>query len=244
MSYTPLLRRIREAKTNYRKRKAILIGKHNFATVRVSNQNVQVQVLKPTKRGDEVLVSAHSRELLKHGWKGSRKSIPACYLTGLLAGTKAPANNVKECVLYTGNRIYSSRMAASVKGLLDAGVNIPVEKETIPSDDRLNGKHIADYAKGLKESDNKLYKSRFSALIKEDFAPEDYPANVERVKSSILGKPLAKVEAKVVTETRKKEVKMDKEPKTKTKTKVSKKSTEKKSAEKKAPKKSKKGEKS
>ena len=94
MSYTPLLRRIREDKTNYRKRKAILIGRYNFTVVRVSNQNVQIQVLTPSKKGDEVLVSVHSRELIKHGWKGSRKSIPACYLTGLLAGTTAIANNV------------------------------------------------------------------------------------------------------------------------------------------------------
>lgn len=212
---------MREDKTNYRKRKAILIGRHNFATVRVSNQNVQIQVLKPSKKGDEVLVSAHSRELIKHGWKGSRKNIPACYLTGLLAGTKALAKNVKQCILYTGNRIYSPRIAASVKGLLDAGVNIPIEQETIPPEDRLNGKHIADYAKDLKESDSQLYKTRFSALVKEGFSPENYSEFVEKTKSSIVGRQPKEV---------KKETEPRKEPKINAKKETEAKKTKKRTA--------------
>lgn len=213
MSYTPLLRRIRENKTNYRKRKAVLIGKHNFAAVRVSNQNAQIQILRATKRGDETLISAHSKELLKHEWKGSRKSIPACYLLGLLAGKKALEKNVKECILYAGDRIFSPRIAASVKGLLDAGMNIPVEEETLPEEDKLSGKRIADYAKELKENDSKLYKSRFSALVKDGFLPENYTEYVAKIKSSILGKEVktevkkVKPEIKVETEAPKKEKK-------------------------------------
>ncbi len=242
MNYTPLLRRIREDKTNYRKRKAILIGKHNFATVRVSNQNVQVQILKSSKKGDETLVSVHSRELIKYGWNGSRKSIPACYLTGLLVGNKALAKNVKECILYTGNRIFSPKIAASVKGMVDAGMNIPIEEETIPPMDRLNGKHIADYAKDLKKSDNQLYTARFSTLIKEHFVPENYAENVERTKSSILGKPLSKEKINAETELKQKEVNAPKETKAPKKPKAK---TPKKSVEKKASKKnSKKGDKS
>lgn len=198
MSYTSILRRIREKKTNYRKRKALLIGKHNFVVPRVSNQNVQIQVSKAEKNGDKIIASAHSKELLKHGWKGSRKSIPACYLTGLLVGKKAVAKNIKECVLYTGRRIYSPRIAACVKGMLDAGLNIPVEEETLPKKDMLSGNHIADYAKDLKQNDNQLYKSRFSAVINEGFVPEDYAELVTKTKSSILGKPAVKeVEEKV-----------------------------------------------
>ena len=195
MSFTPLLRRIREDKTNYRKRKALLIGKHVFATVRISNQNVLVQMVKPGKVGDQVLVSAHSRELTKHGWQGSRKNIPACYLIGLLAGKKAVAKGVKDCVLYAGNRRYAPRIAASVKGVTDAGVNVPVDEETLPPNDRITGKHIADYANALKD-DKEVYKTRFSGLIKEGLAPEDYPEHFDAVKASILGKPVAKKEVK------------------------------------------------
>ena len=197
MSFIPLLRRIREGKTNYRKRKGMLIGRHIFATVRISNENALVQISKPSKVGDEVLVSAHSRELIKHGWQGSRKNIPACYLTGLLAGIKAVAKGVKQCILYTGNRMYAPRIAASVKGLIDAGVNIPVDEETLPAEDRISGKHIAAYANLLK-ADKQVYDARFSGLIKEEFAPESYPDHFNEVKMSVLGKPVAKREAKKV----------------------------------------------
>jgi len=197
MSFTPLLRRIREDKTNYRKRKGILIGKHTFTAVRISSKNALVQILKPSKIGDQVLVSAHSRELIKHGWQGSRKNIPACYLTGLLAGTKAVAKGVKQCVLYTGNRMYAPRIAASVKGLIDVGVSIPVDEETLPSQDRITGKHIAGYANILKDN-KQVYNTRFSGLIKEGFAPESYPDHFNEVKASILGKPVAKKEVKKV----------------------------------------------
>jgi len=192
LSFTSLLRRIREGKTNYRKRKGILIGKNLFATVRISNENVLVQVLKASKKGDQVLVSAHSRELIKHGWEGSRKNMPACYLTGLLAGRRALARDVKECVLYTGNRMFAPRVASCVKGIIDAGLSIPVDKETLPVEDRLTGKHIADYANGLKAKDEQVYSARFSALVKSGFNPESYPEHFEDTKSSILGKPVAK----------------------------------------------------
>ncbi len=197
MSFTRLLRRIRQHKTNYRKRKGILIGKHLFAAVRISNKNILVQILKPSKVGDEVLVSAHSRELIKHGWQGSRKNIPACYLTGLLAGAKAVGKGVKQCVLYTGNRMYAPRIAASVKGLIDAGITIPVDEETLPDQDRIAGKHIADYASLLK-NDNQVYNTRFSGLINVGFVPEGYPDHFSEVKMSILGKPVAKKEVKKV----------------------------------------------
>lgn len=236
MSFTPLLRRIREGKTNYRKRKGILIGKHTFTTVRISNENALVQILKPSKVGDEVLVSAHSRELIKHDWQGSRKNIPACYLTGLLAGTKAVAKGVKQCILYTGNRMYAPRIAASVKGLIDAGVNVPVDEETLPAQDRIAGKHIADYANLLKDN-KQVYDARFSGLITKGFAPESYPDHFNEVKMSILGKPIAKKEvkkvevekaaakevAKIEVPEKKPEAKKEKRPKVATKEKAKKK---------------------
>lgn len=201
MSFTPLLRRIREDKTNYRKRKGLLIGRHTFSAVRLSNENVQVQISKPSKVGDNVLVSAHSRELTKHGWKGSRKNMPACYLTGLLAGTKAAAKGVKEGVLYTGNRKFTPRIAATVKGLIDAGVSIAVGEEALPNEDRISGKHISDYASMLK-GDNQNYNARFSGLLKNGFTPERYQDHFDEVKASILGKQVSRKE--VVKEVREK----------------------------------------
>ena len=118
------------------------MGKRDFITVNITNENTQVQILKPGMTGDKVIASAHSRYLLEKGWKGSRKSVPAAYLTGYLAGKKALGKGAKDAILYTGTRRYTQRMAAALKGIIDAGVQVPASKETFPSDDRINGEHL------------------------------------------------------------------------------------------------------
>jgi len=142
MGYSQILRRIREEKTNYGKRRNLIMGRRDFITVQISNENTLVQIHKPELSGDKVLSSAHSRYLLKKGWKGSRKSISAAYLTGYLAGKKALAQGVNNAVLYTGTRRYTQRIAAALKGVIDAGLQVPADQETFPSDDRITGKHL------------------------------------------------------------------------------------------------------
>lgn len=186
-SYVSIVRRRREGKTNYRKRKAIILSKLPFVSSFISGKNVLVQILSPRIEGDVTLASAHSRELTKFGWMGSRKSISAAYLTGLLAGLKAKVN-VEEAILYTGLRRFvpNSRIAAVVKGLLDAGISIPVDQETLPSEERLRGKHIADYAKYLLEKDKVLYNERFSKLISKTLIPESISEHFEDVRKKII----------------------------------------------------------
>ena len=142
MAYSKILQRIRSEKTNYRKRKIMLMGKSDFITVNITNENTQVQIVKPEIKGDKVLASAHSRFLLKDGWKGSRKNIPASYLTGYLAGKKALSNGVTDAILYSGTRRYTDRMAAALKGVIDAGVKVPADEEAFPADERINGEHL------------------------------------------------------------------------------------------------------
>ncbi|MGQ0795438.1 MAG: 50S ribosomal protein L18 [Nitrosopumilaceae archaeon] len=142
MTYSQILRRLREEKTNYRKRKNLLMGRRDFVTVQISNQNTLVQIHKPKMQGDQILASAHSRSLLNKGWKGSRKSIPAAYLTGYLAGKKALVGGTKDAVLYSGTRKYTQRMAAALKGVIDAGLEVPADGETFPDQERLVGKHL------------------------------------------------------------------------------------------------------
>tara|TARA_B110000014_G_scaffold257753_1_gene242807 strand:- start:67 stop:555 length:489 start_codon:yes stop_codon:yes gene_type:complete len=142
MAYSKILQRIRSEKTNYRKRKAMLMGKRDFISVNISNENTQVQILKPIISGDKVVSSAHSRFLIKDGWKGSRKSIPAAYLTGYLAGKKAISKGTKNAILYTGTRKYTQRMAAALKGVIDAGLDVPAGSETFPPEERINGEHL------------------------------------------------------------------------------------------------------
>lgn len=143
MARTSILRRLREKKTNYRKRRAMLMNKTPFITVHITNENAQVQVHKPEMKGDLVIASAHSRYLVSKGWKGSRKSITALYITGYLAGKKATASGTKSAILYSGTKRYTQRMAAALKGLVDAGLDVPASPETFPPQDRLDGNHLS-----------------------------------------------------------------------------------------------------
>ena len=111
-------------------------------TVNITNENTLVQILKPGMTGDKVIASAHSRYLLEKGWKGSRKSIPAAYLTGYLAGKKALSQGAKDAILYTGTRRYTQRVAAALKGVVDSGLQVPSDSETFPPDERINGEHL------------------------------------------------------------------------------------------------------
>jgi large subunit ribosomal protein L18 len=142
MVYSQILRRLRQEKTNYRKRRHLLMGRRDYITVQISNENTLVQIHKPEMQGDKVLASAHSRYLLGKGWKGSRKNIPAAYLTGYLAGKKALDKGVKAAVLYSGTRRYTQRMAAALKGVIDAGLEVPADSETFPKEERITGKHL------------------------------------------------------------------------------------------------------
>ena len=131
MAYTKILRRIRENKTNYNRRKNMLMGHKDFVTVQISNENTQVQVIHPELTGDKVISSAHSRFLIKKGWKGSRKNIPAAYLTGYFAGKKALVKGTNSAIMYSGTRQYTQRMAAALKGVTDAGLEIPTDEITL-----------------------------------------------------------------------------------------------------------------
>ena len=142
MAYTKILRRIRENKTNYNRRKRMLMGHRDFIAVQISNENTQVQIHKPELTGDKVISSAHSRFLIEKGWKGSRKNIPAAYLTGYFAGKKALEKGATSAILYSGTRKYTPRMAAALKGITDAGVEIPADEKTFPTNDRINGEHL------------------------------------------------------------------------------------------------------
>ena len=188
-AHVQIFRRRREGVTDYRARKRAITSQKPLLVVRVSNKNVSSQFVRPTVKGDLVLSHAHSKELAKLGWKGSAKSTPACYLLGLLAGKKALAAGVKEAVVYNGvvPFIRGSRIAALLKGVQDAGVVVPAGEEAFPSEERLSGKSIADYASGLAKEDKERYARTFSSLLKQGFKPESYPAEFEKARAAISG---------------------------------------------------------
>jgi len=181
-------RRRREGKTNYRKRKALIISGKPRLVVRGTLKNIIVQVVAAKPHGDEVLASAHSRELLKkYGWRAPRGNLPAAYLTGLLCGLKAKAKGINEAVLDIG--LYSptrgARVFAALKGALDAGLMIPHGEEKLPDEERIRGFHIAKYAKILSANTEK-YMATFSKYLKSEISPENLPEHFAEVKKAVI----------------------------------------------------------
>ncbi len=186
--YRVPFRRRREGKTDYKTRKALILSKKPRLVVRGSLQNIIAQIVVAKPEGDEVHVSAYSRELAReHGWKAPRGNIPAAYLTGLLCGLKAKVKGIKEAILDIGLHSPSkeARVFAALKGALDAGINIPYSEEKIPDEKRISGEHIAEYAKIL-ASNTEIYQSRFSKYLEQKLPPENLPKHFAEIKNKIL----------------------------------------------------------
>jgi large subunit ribosomal protein L18 len=144
-SYRVPFRRRREGRTDYRVRLRLLKSGEPRAVVRLSDRRVRVALVAFDPTGDRVLASADSRELGQIEFPpGSFASTPAAYLTAYLAGMRAKARGTVSAVLDAGLRhpTEGGRLAAALKGLLDAGIEIPHGEGGFPAADRLNGKHL------------------------------------------------------------------------------------------------------
>jgi large subunit ribosomal protein L18 len=186
--YCVPFRRRRQGKTDYRKRKALSLSGKPRLVVRGTLNNIIAQIVVAKPYGDEVLISAHSRELTrKYGWKAHRGNIPTAYLTGLLCGLKAKAKGISEAILDIGLHFPSkgSRALTVLKGALDAGMNIPHGEEKLPDEERVKGEHIARYAKTL-ASNPAEYNLRFSKYLENKLQPESLPEHFEEVKKAII----------------------------------------------------------
>jgi large subunit ribosomal protein L18 len=185
--YCTKFRRRREGKTDYKARKALIVSGRPRLVTRTSINNVIAQIIAAKPKGDEVLVSAHSRELAKYGWKAPRGNVPTAYLTGYLCGLKAKAKGVEEAIFDIG--LYpptkGAKLFAVLKGVLDAKVNVPHSAEKLPDEKRLKGEHIAAYAQSL-ASEPEKYKSKFSKYLQQDIKPETLPKHFAQVKSDML----------------------------------------------------------
>ena len=163
--YRVPFRRRREGKTNYHLRRKLVRGKKTRAVVRLTNNHCIVQFVDAEIKGDKTLSSTHSRELNGYKWLGSTSNIPSAYLTGYLAGVKAQNSKISSAILDIGLNppIYGSRVFSVLKGLVDSGMEIPHSDKVFPDEDRISGKHIAEYAKLLKDEDSEKYDKQFSS---------------------------------------------------------------------------------
>jgi len=134
-------RRRREGKTDYRARLALVKSGKPRAVVRKSLSGTTVQLVEFHEDGDRVLVQASYRDLQKMGWEHSLKDITASYLVGLMAGIRAAKANIPEAVMDVGlhEPTKGNRVFAALKGLLDAGVDIPHGEGIFPDESRLTG---------------------------------------------------------------------------------------------------------
>jgi large subunit ribosomal protein L18 len=143
--YRVPFRRRREGKTDYRIRLRLLKSGHARAVVRLTDRRVRVALVAYDPTGDRVVAAADSRELGQLAFPvGSLASTPAAYLTAYLAGLRAKAAGTAEAVLDAGLRhpTEGGRLSAALKGLLDAGIEVPHGEGGFPTSDRLNGAHL------------------------------------------------------------------------------------------------------
>ena len=144
-----VFRRRKAGLTDYRRRLKLLRGRKPRAVVRVSNTRTTCQLVTWAASGDLVTVSVTGSDLSKkYGWPQdfSKKSVSASYLVGYAMAKAAKAQGAEEAVLdiglaasTPGNRVFSA-----LKGMVDAGLEIPHGENVLPDEDRINGSHISD----------------------------------------------------------------------------------------------------
>jgi large subunit ribosomal protein L18 len=145
--YKVPFRRRREGKTNYHVRYKLILSKKPRVVIRKSNASTTLQLVVAEQKGDRTLLTVNSRELRNFGYNLSTSNLPAAYLTGLLFGKKMLALGQNEGIAdiglhasTRGNRIY-----AAIKGVVDAGVNVPHSPEIFPDEGRIRGEHIKEH---------------------------------------------------------------------------------------------------
>lgn len=141
-------RRRREGKTNYDKRRRLLEGEKPRIVIRKTNKYIIIQLVESKEARDFVKLTVSSRNLLKHGWaeelKGSLKSVPASYLSGLLFGKMAGKILKGKVIVDTGliRNTKGSRVYAVLKGIIDSGIKLKTNEKILPEQERITGRHL------------------------------------------------------------------------------------------------------
>ncbi|MEC8789060.1 MAG: 50S ribosomal protein L18 [Candidatus Thermoplasmatota archaeon] len=144
-----VFRRRQSGQTDYHRRLKLLRGRKARAVVRVSNTRVTCQMVNWSAGGDMVVASVTGSDLTKkYDWPAdfSQKSVPACYLAGFALGKESISKGCTEAVLDIGlaGSTVGGRVFSALKGMIDAGMEIPHSEVVLPEDDRINGEHISD----------------------------------------------------------------------------------------------------
>ncbi len=145
-------KRRRENKTDYKQRLGLLKSEKPRVVIRMTNKYAIVQLVESDEARDKVITGISSKDLINNGWDkkfaGSLKSIPACYLTGLLMAKKI---RDKDVILDIGMARNSAggRIYALTKGLVDGGVKLNADEKVFPSKERIKGEHLKEDIKKI-----------------------------------------------------------------------------------------------
>ncbi len=165
-------KRRQKGKTNYTKRLALIKSKKTRIIIRKTNKRIVAQAVKFNPKGDETIAQANSSELEKFGFYGTNNT-PSSYLTGLLLGKRM---SEKKAIIDIGRRkpSHGGTLFACLKGLLDAGIEIPHSKEALPKEERINGTILEKYFKENKEKFSDYEKKGITDITKKfEKAKED-----------------------------------------------------------------------
>lgn len=175
--------RKRKRLTNYRSRLKLLSSGSNRLVIRKTTHYILTQIVSYSDKGDLVIVSTNSKALKKYGWNLSFKNIPSAYLIGFALGKQALKKGVKKAILDAGTSkpCVKGRIYAAMKGVIDAGLDIPGSSSIFPGDDRISGKHIASYLKSQSST------TQFSTYKKNNVNDISLQELIKSVKNKISG---------------------------------------------------------
>ena len=170
-------RRRQQGKTDYKIRLALVRSKKVRIVVRKTNSQIIAHAVKFNPVGDETLAAVTSKDLKEYGFYGTNNT-PSAYLVGLLLGKKL-VGKVEEAVSDIGRRSpsHGGVVFACLKGVVDSGIKLPLSKEAIPSEDRINGKVLDNYAKENAD--------KFSQYTKAGIAPGEIEQAFKNAKEQI-----------------------------------------------------------
>ena len=155
-------KRRRNQETDYEQRLKLLKSESPRVVVRTSNKHTKAHISYYKRDGDENTDFTSTEELQQYGWDQNTGNLPSAYLAGYLLGMKAEED---KAILDLGLREskQGGRIYAAVKGMNDAGLEVPMGDEAAPAEDRIRGEHI------------------------EEMTGEDVPENFEETKKEIEG---------------------------------------------------------
>ena len=143
MKTPAILKRKRMGVTDYRKRLKLLRSESPRLIVRPTGRGIVVQAAEYAPEGDMVLATVNANTLKKTlGLSGNNSQV--AYISGYYLGMKAASKGVEYAVVDTGRfrLTRGGRISCAIKGAVDAGLEINVSEEILPSEDRIQGKHL------------------------------------------------------------------------------------------------------